>query len=209
MRLHHTSAPGYPTRGLLRPVPMAPEGEGGGAQAGAEKKTDPPASDGEEKKAPDAKAEPEAKDAPPPEKPPEKRAAPPEKSVKAEPKPEPKRKVDELERNVEERLQALDARLEKQRQKAVLSELRRLGADPELVSDEDLLILAPKVDPDEPAGAKALLDFKKSRSKWFGADKPAPQEQITTFAKAQKDRGLAKDKVEARARLAAKLGGGR
>ena len=209
MRLHHTSAPGYPTRGLFRPVPMAPagdEGEGAGGSGSEDKKADEKKPDSSEK--PDDKGDetPDEKDDPKPEPKPEPKKEP----AKPEPaKPEPKRKVDELERKVEQRLQALDERLEKQRQKAVLSELRRLGADPELVSDADLLQLAPKVDPDEPAGAKALLEFKKARARWFAAEAPAPQEQITNFAKTQKERGLSKDKVEARARLAAKLGGKR
>jgi hypothetical protein len=210
MRLHHTTAPGYPTRGLFGPVPMFPEGgEGGGASsAGAEKKAEAKA-DTKAAAEPPAKVEAKQEDEPPAkvEAKQEAKAEPEKKAQKPEPKAEPKRKIEDLERDVEARLEALNTRLERQREKAVVSELRRLGADPEVVSDADLLALVGKVDPDDPAGAKALMDFKKSRPKWFKAAPKAPHETINEFSAQLKSRGLAKEKIEARARMAAKLGG--
>lgn len=212
MRLTTTSgAPGYPTRGLFQPVPMHPD-DAGGAGGGAEKKAEPKAPEGGEKKA-EAKA-----DDPPAKEEPKAPETSPKKEEPPAPKPPPKkaeavdkgRKVDVLEHEVESKLEALNARLERQRQKALVSEMRRLGADPEIISDADIIgsPLLGNVDPDDPAGAKVLLDFKKSRPKWFVAEKPAPQESLNKLTSDLKAKGLSKDKIEARARLAAKLGGG-
>lgn len=192
---------------------LAPEGgDGGAGSAGAAPKPDG--------KAP-AKA-PEQKEAPPDKKRVKIVAKPPAKteakaSPKPEPKPEPKpavkakvttergSKIDEIERAFEERLGALTAKLERQRERSVIATLRRLGADPDRVTDEDLLALAPKVDPDEPAGKKALLDWKAKRPGFFAAT--GPREKIEDTKKRLTTRGLTAEQVERRMKLAQRLGG--
>lgn len=151
-----------------------------------------------------------------------------EKKEAAEPAPEPVAPVveaiaakpvvavDLVELDAKEKLAArlstLDARLEKAREKEVLTALRRMGADPEIVSDADLLALAPKVDPllDEAAATAELLKFKEKRKGWFKALQVGPQEDLNRYGEQLKGNAKLTDEDRAkRARLAARLGGNR
>lgn len=106
----------------------------------------------------------------------------------------------------------LEARNEKARQKAVRAQLRGMGADRDLLPDDVIDSLAPKVDPDlDPttAGVK-LLEFKTKFSKWFNAMPASPRERFTTYEGQLNERkDLTPEQREKRAKLARRLGGDR
>lgn len=89
-------------------------------------------------------------------------------------------------KTIDEKTSALEAKLERQRERAVISALRKLGAR-EDIADADLLILAPKVDPDEPAGLAALAKWRTEKTGFFHKAKVGPQETIDTYRKAVVD----------------------
>lgn len=206
--------PGAPWR-LRGPIPEAPPESGEGSGAGGA------AADGAAKKD-DAKAEKPAEK--PAEKAPEKAAERPvEKAPERAEKPAEKvdraaqvAKVDELDRvleakakAVDEKLAALDAKYERQRQKAVVQALRKMGARADLVSDDDLLALAPKVDPDEPAGITALGKFRDARRGLFTIAEVGPQEALDSYAKTVKASKDIPDRIkERKLRMANRLMGG-
>ena len=118
-------------------------------------------------------------------------------------------RLSEIERRAKERLDAIAEREAKALDRARLQALRRLGADPEVVSDEDLLALAPKVDPDEPAGVEALKKWRDSRKGFFRSLEVGPQERLSELQKStQEDKTLAPHLRERKAKMLAKLYGG-
>lgn len=198
MKNRNHEYPGMPWR-QYGPIPMAPEPGDVAGPAGAV--TPPPLPP-----APAAKVE--AVDPAP--------AA--EKKAEAVVPPAAEKKAPSLAEEVEakekfvERLAALDNRIEISRRKEVLAHLRRMGADPELVSDDDLLELAPKVDPllDEAAATAELLKFKEKRKKWFTPLAVGPQEDLARYGERLKtNTKLTDDDRAKRAKLAARLGGNR
>lgn len=215
MKVEH-GGPGMPML-WRRHVPFAPEDGTGGAAgmaAAAEKKTPTPgenqaAAKPEEKKDAPAPAAASAKtEAAPPAKTEEKKDPAPSPAAAASPDERTKR-IDELERIAKERLDAIDARLSKTVERSRLSMLRKLGADPDRVSDEDLLVLAPKVDPDEPAGFEALKKFRDSRKGLFRSAEVGPQERLVDLTKAaREDKNIPPHLREVKARMLNKLYGG-
>lgn len=213
-----TNHPGQPWR--LRGVPLAPEAsaEGGGAGGAAV-----PAS-----KVADAATKKEA--APSSgtataEKPAEKPAAlapstvekPVEKLADAQKQVQ---RVDDFDRVLDEKgkaidakLAAIDAKYERQRETAVIQTLRKMGADPAIIGDDDLRTLlrslAPKVDPDTPEGLIELQKIKDTRAGLFRRSDVGPQERLGDYIKGvREDQHLTERQKERKARMASKLLGG-
>ena len=92
-------------------------------------------------------------------------------------------KVTEKAQAVDAKLAQLDEKLERQRTKAVVSALRRMGADPAKVTDADLLLLAPKVDADDPTGLVELGKFRDARPGLFVPADVGPQEALGALTK--------------------------
>lgn len=87
--------------------------------------------------------------------------------------------------------------------------LRRLGADPARISDDDLLLLAPKVDADEPAGVAALHAWKTSRPGLFIRAQAGPQETLATIQQTiVADKKLTVDARARKLRMTQRLLGG-
>lgn len=119
------------------------------------------------------------------------------------------KRLSEFERQAKEKLDAIAAREAKALDRARLQALRRMGADPDIVSDEDLLALAPKVDPDEPAGAEALKKWRDARQGFFRSVEVGPQERLSELTKrTTEDKTLAPHLRERKAKMLSKLYGG-
>lgn len=230
MSIRTNTYPGQPWR-LRGPVPLAPEpadGAGGAVakdaaatatEASAAKADVGPATATQQASAPAPAAAPAAAAASTTVA----QAAPAAPQVASVAAPAPKspeerlKRFDELEKSLDEKARAIDAKtsaleekFEKARQKSVLSTLRRLGADPDVVTDADLLLLAPKnVDPDDPAGLAELKKFRDGRPGFFKRAEVGPQEHLAAFAKrTTDDKNLSERQKERRQRMAAKLLGG-
>lgn len=126
------------------------------------------------------------------------------------------KKLADIDRAIEERAKVFDAkatalenRYEAARQKAVISTLRKMGADPKKIIDADLLVLAPKVDPDDPAGLAALEKWRNERSGLFVRADVGPQESVATYkAKLDSNKDLTPAQRERRERMLNRAGGG-
>ena len=102
-----------------------------------------------------------------------------------------------------------EARHERSVARARLSALRRLGADPDRISDDDLLTLAPKVDPDDPDGLLKLHAFKESRKGLFRSTGPGPQERLGALKKkVEENKALTPEAKARRERMMGRLMGG-
>lgn len=229
MSIRTNTYPGQPWR-LRGPVPLAPEpaaDAGGAAAKPAQPAAQPAATEAAAKTetaAPAAAAAPASAPAQPTAAPPAAAAssatppAPVAPQVAPAKSPEERlKRFDELEKSLDEKARAIDAKtsaleekFEKARQKAVLSTLRRLGADPDVVTDADLLLLAPKgVDPDGPTGLAELKKFRDGRPGFFKRADVGPQEHLAAFAKrTTDDKSLSERQKERRQRMANKLLGG-
>lgn len=126
------------------------------------------------------------------------------------------KKLGDLERSWDERgkaidakAQALEAKLEAARQKSVVVALRRMGADPTRIDDADLLALAPRVDPDDPAGLAALVKWRDSKPGFFKKTPVGPQENLAVFQKKiAENTNLTPQQRERRERMMRRVGGG-
>ena len=129
------------------------------------------------------------------------------------------KRLDEIEQTIDAKAKAIDsktaaieARLEAARQKAVIQRLRKLGADPERISDERLLKIAPVVDPDENSAAAdaEFLKFKASEPGLFRPAHIGPQEQLGNYTKrVEDDSNLTPAQKERKLRMAKTLMGGK
>lgn len=129
------------------------------------------------------------------------------------------KRLDEIEQTIDAKAKAIDsktaaieARLETARKKAVLERLRKMGADPERISDERLLKIAPVVDPDENSAAAdaEFLKFKASEPGLFRPAHIGPQEQLGNYTKrVEDDSNLTPKQKERKLRMANTLMGGK
>lgn len=214
-----TNNPGQPWR--LRGVPLAPEASGEG--------TGPAGTGGAAAKVADAATKKESTEKPTAttEKPAEKPALVIQPATTTEKKATlatdvqtQVQRVDDFDRVLDEKgkaidakLAALDAKYERQREAAVIQTLRKMGADPTIIGDEDLRTLlrsiAPKVDPDTPEGLIELQKIKDSRTGLFRRSDVGPQERLTDYVKGvREDQHLTERQKERKARMASKLLGG-
>lgn len=230
MELRERTYPGVPMR-WRGPVPMAPEGGVDGAapkhdanhakdaaeKDEAAKKAESDRIDAAAKAAVEAakKAEAERAAKEQAEKNAASERAEAAKRIVADPN-ELAKKLGDLERNWDERgkaidakAQALEAKLEAARQKSVVVALRRMGADPTRIDDADLLALAPKVDPDDPAGLAALVKWRDSKPGFFKKAPVGPQENLAVFQKKiAENTNLTPQQRERRERMMRRVGGG-
>lgn len=197
--------PAYPLWGRGGHVPMHPEPDIGAAA---------PKPDANQPAVPKVEpVAPAAKVAPPPA--PEPAPTPKPESTPMVPVPvvpvaaaKPEDRYEAAVKALDAKAAAVDAKLEKQRQRAIVSTLRKMGADPDLVSDDDLLTLAPKVDPDEPAGLAELVKWKGTKG-FFRRAEVGPQENLGELVKAaQEDESMPAHLRARKARMLQKLHGG-
>lgn len=205
-----SGAPGFPVWGRGGHVPMYPDGDGGGAAPKPDANQALGQATTKQEPAPvttaTATAAPAAKvDAP----------APPAPEKKTEPAAqldrfaEIERQMEARARSIDEKATALETKLEGQRQKSVIATLRKMGADPDLISDADLLTLAPKVDPDDPAGLAKLVEWKATK-RFFRQAEVGPQENLGVLVKAaREDQKMPEHLRERKARMLAKVHGGK
>lgn len=196
----------------LRKYMMAEPGAGGG---GAEQKPKPADN---QPPAVDAKAETPAAPAAPVVQAatPEKKAEPVAPVAPAKTPAERDQHLDQVAQDLdakakryEEKANAYDAKLERARQKSIVAALRQMGADPDIVSDADLLSLAPKVDPDDDGANAVLLKFKEQRPGFFRRATVGPQESLSDAVKRiDEDKGLSPSQKERKRRMTEKLMGG-
>lgn len=238
MSIRNNSYPGTPWR-LRGPIPMmaAPAGEGAGAGGDGGAAAKPDANQGLAKKIADdaatakkaqedaaERAAQAAVDAALKRQEADKQAAAAaEKAAteaaakKAAESPDERiKRFDELEKTldakakiIDTKAQALDTKLERQRERAVIATLRRMGADPARVTDDDLKMLAPKVDPDEPDGLAELAQWATSRPGFFKPKSVGPQESLSRYKeKLDTNKNLTERQRARRQRMADRLLGG-
>lgn len=97
---------------------------------------------------------------------------------------------------------ALEAKIKAREDQDRLAMLRRMGADPALIPDADLLALAPKVNPD--TGADELLRWKESRPQFFKRE-PSRAVSIEQYRQKAKADGVKESTIARRAAILERL----